>query len=93
MTTLLRAALIGALTGTVVLGIGGRILMRVAALISGRAPAAVTFVGIGLVSSVAQGAVASLPAAPRAVVLALFLALCVACGVVTDRGARRWAGA
>jgi hypothetical protein len=26
------------------------------------------------------------------VVLALFLALCVACGVVTDRVARRWAG-
>lgn len=133
MRILLRAGLAGALTGALVLGVGGRVVMRLAALIGGRAPVfswggslevvvagalygaaggllwvvlarrlrraatgpalgGVTFGGIGLVSNVAQGAAASLPVAPRAVVLALFLALCVACGVVTDRVARRWAG-
>jgi hypothetical protein len=35
---LLGAGLAGALTGTLVLGVGGRIVMRLAALIGGRAP-------------------------------------------------------
>lgn len=133
MRILLRAGLAGALTGALVLGVGGRMVMRLAALIGGGAPGfswggslevvaagalygaagglvwvvlarrlrppftglalgSVTFAGIGLVSSAAQGAAASMPRTPRLAVLALFLALCLTWGVVTDRVARRWAG-
>ena len=38
MRVLLRAGLAGALTGALVLGVGGRMVMRLAALIGGRAP-------------------------------------------------------
>ena len=38
MTVLLRAGLVGALTGAIVLGVGGRIVMRLAAVIAGRTP-------------------------------------------------------
>lgn len=38
MKILVRAALAGAATGTIVLGIGGRLAMRLAGLLGGRAP-------------------------------------------------------
>ena len=53
MTVLLRAGLAGALTGALVLGVGGRIVMRLAAFIGGRTPG---FSWSGSVEVVAAGA-------------------------------------